>query len=111
MAQNVKLIVYPVSDLDASKAFFSTFLGVEPYAQSPYYVGFKVDDSLEVGLDPNSQTIIAYTEVEDVNESLQALLDSGAEMYLDAKDVGGGMLIAQVKDANGNILGLRQLPK
>ncbi|MBX4210901.1 glyoxalase [Candidatus Parcubacteria bacterium] len=110
MAQNIKVLVYPAKDLEAAKTFFNTFLGVKPYADAPYYVGYKVGD-LEVGLDPNGQAVIAYIEVRDIKSSMQTLLDSGATMHQDAKDVGGGLLIAQVKDKNGNILGLRQFPK
>lgn len=110
MAENIKLLVYPTKDLKAGKAFFSTFLGTQPYADGDYYVGFKADN-MEIGLDPNGQAIIAYKEVQDIKSSLQTLLGAGASTYQDVKDVGGGMLIAQVKDTNGNILGLRQLPK
>lgn len=107
MAEKIKLLVYPAKDLNASKAFFNTFLGVEPYVDGGYYVGYKVNE-LEIGLDPNGQEIIAYIDVQDIRESLQALLDAGASTYKDVKDVGGGLLIAQVKDVNGNVLGLRQ---
>jgi predicted enzyme related to lactoylglutathione lyase len=110
MAENIKILVYPTKDLSASKALFKAFLGVEPYADADYYVGYRIGE-LEVGLDPNGQAVIAYTEVEDITESLQTLLDAGTSTHQDVKDVGGGLLIAQVKDANGNILGLRQQPK
>jgi predicted enzyme related to lactoylglutathione lyase len=110
MAENIKLLVYPAKDLDSSKAFFNTFLGVEPYVDSAYYVGYKLNE-LEIGLDPNGQAIIAYIDVHDVKESLQTFLGSGASIYQDIKEVGGGLLIAQVKDANGNVLGLRQQPR
>jgi predicted enzyme related to lactoylglutathione lyase len=107
MAQDIKLIVYPVKDVASAKALYGKFLGVEPYADGPYYVGYKLND-LEVGLDPNGQAVIAYVDVADIKGYLQTLLDTGATMQQDVKDMGGGLLIAQVKDANGNILGLRQ---
>ena len=110
MAENIKLLVYPVKDLKAGKAFFSTFLGTQPYADAEYYVGYRIG-GLEVGLDPNGQEIIAYAEVQDIKASLQTLLDAGSTTHQDIKDVGGGLLIAQVKDTNGNVVGLRQLPK
>ena len=110
MAQNIKLIVYPVKDLEEAKTLYDKFLGVEPYADSPYYVGYKQGD-LEVGLDPGGQAVIAYIDVADIKSYLQTLLDAGATMHQDVKDVGQGLLIAQVKDANGNVLGLRQSPK
>ncbi len=110
MAESIKILVYPAKDLNASKTFFNTFLGTEPYADAPYYVGYKTD-GLEVGLDPNGEAVIAYIEVEDIKASLQTYLSAGASLHQDVKDVGGGLLIAQVKDANGNVLGLRQQPK
>ena len=79
---------------------------MEPYADSPYYVGYKLEN-LEVGLDPNGQAIVAYVNVTDVKKSLQTLLIAGAVIQQDVKDVAGGLLIAQAKDANGNILGFR----
>ncbi len=108
MAQNITLIVYPVKDLEKAKAFYGKFLNVEPYVEGSYYVGYKVGDQ-EVGLDPNSQVgPIAYTDVKDMKSSLQAMIEVGAEVVQDVKNVGGGMLIAQVKDADGNVVGLRQ---
>jgi hypothetical protein len=47
MAQNIKLIVYPVKDIEKAKSFYSKFLNTEPYLASPYYVGYKVGN-LEV---------------------------------------------------------------
>ena len=110
MAQTIKLIVYPAKDLEGAKALFGKFLGVEPYAAGAYYVGYRLND-LEVGLDPNGQAVIAYIDVADIKATLKTLLEAGATMHQDIKDVGRGLLIAQVKDANGNVLGLRHSPK
>lgn len=110
MGQNIRLIVYPVKDLEGAKPLYGKFLGVEPYVDGPYYVGYKLND-LEVGLDPNGQEVVGYIDVADIKSYLQALVDAGATTHQDIKDVGGGMLIAQAKDANGNVLGLRQSPR
>ena len=111
MARNIKLLVYPVKDAEKAKAFFTKFLDVKPYVDSPYYVGYRVGDQ-EVGLDPNSRIgPIAYTDVEDIKSSLKAMTEVGAQIVQDVKNVGGGLLIAQVKDADGNIVGLRQQSK
>lgn len=108
MRQDIKLIVYPVKDVEKAKAFYSKFLDAEPYVASSYYVGYRVGD-LEVGLDPNSVVgPIAYTDVTDIKSSLQAMVTVGAEVVQDIKEVGGGLLVAQVKDADGNVVGLRQ---
>ena len=106
MAKNIKVIVYPAKDLEKTKSVFRKFLGVEPYVDGPYYVGYRLDN-LEVGLDPNGHAVVCYIDVTDIKDSLQTLVDAGAVIQQDVKAVGGGMLIAQIKDANGNILGLR----
>jgi len=107
--QGIKAVIYPVTDLAQAKATFQTFLGVEPNADSPYYVGFKVGD-VDIGLDPNGHKagMTAYYNVDDIKQSLQSLLDAGAHIEQEIKDIGGGGLIASVKDADGNIIGLRQ---
>ncbi|KPV50479.1 glyoxalase [Kouleothrix aurantiaca] len=109
MNQGIKVVVYPVADLAQAKETFKTFLGVEPYADSPYYVGFKVGD-MDIGLDPNGHKagMTAYYAVDNIRQNLQTLLDSGAELVQDIRDIGGGGLIASVRDAAGNIIGLRQ---
>ena len=108
MAQNIKLIVYPVKDIEKAKAFYGKFLDVEPYVESPYYVGYRVGN-LEVGLDPNSKVgPIAYTDVTDIQSSLRTLVKVGAEVVQDVREVGGGLLTARVKDTDGNVVGLRQ---
>jgi predicted enzyme related to lactoylglutathione lyase len=110
-ARIIKLLVYPVKDVEKAKAFYGRFLDIEPYVASPYYVGYRVGDQ-EVGLDPTSNVgPIAYADVKDIKSSLQAMTEIGAEIVQDVKDVGGGLLIAQVKDANGNVVGLRQQSK
>ncbi len=111
MTYNIKLLVYPVKDIEKAKAFYGKFLDAEPYVAGNYHVGYRVGE-MEVGLDPNSKIgPIAYVDVEDIKSSLQAMVEAGAEIVQDVKGVGGGLLIAQVKDANGNVVGLRQESK
>lgn len=111
MANDIRLLVYPVKDIAKAKNFFRKFLGTDPYVESDFYVGFKIGEH-EIGLDPNSdsQGPIGYIDVQDIKTTLQELLEDGAELVLDVKDVGQGLLVAQVRDDNGNILGLRQAP-
>jgi predicted enzyme related to lactoylglutathione lyase len=51
---------------------------------------------------------VGYFHVGDIKGILQALLEAGAEVDSDLKDVGGGKLIASVMDADGNLIGLLQ---
>ena len=109
MNKGIKTVIYPVKDITKSKTVFRELLGVEPYADQPYYVGFKVGDQ-DIGLIPkaNNAEMTAFYHIEDINKSLQILVDAGAEIIQDIKNVGGGRLIASVKDTDGNNLGLIQ---
>ncbi len=112
MKQGVSTIIYPVNDIARAKTQFSQLLGVQPYADQPYYVGFRVGDQ-EIGLDPNGfkngmTAPIGYYQVNDIKQSLQMLLDAGSQVQQDIKDVGGGRLIAWVKDPDNNLVGLIQ---
>ncbi len=114
MNQGIKTIIYPVRDIAGAKTIFSKLLGIEPYVNEAYYVGFRVADQ-EIGLDPNGHKQgmtgpIGYYHVDDIKKSLQLLLDAGAQVAQEIKDVGGGKLIASVKDKDANIIGLIQLP-
>ncbi len=112
MVQGFSLVVYPVNDLAQAKRFYSALLEVEPYVDTAYYVGFRVGDQ-EIGLDPHGHRKgqtgpLAYRPVSDIQKSLQLLRDAGAQVHQEVQNVGGGRLIALVKDADGNITGLMQ---
>lgn len=109
MANNIPLIVFPTKDLEKAKKFYNTFLGTEPYVDGEWYVGYKLDDR-EVGLDPNSNVIISYIDTDDIEASLETLKSVGAEVVMEPKDVGGGLMVAQVK-IEDNVMGLRQAAK
>jgi predicted enzyme related to lactoylglutathione lyase len=109
MNKGINTVIYPVKDIADSTTMFQKFLGVEPYANQPYYVGFKVNDQ-DIGLVPQNPeaAMTAFYHVDDIKNSLQILVDAGAEIIQDIKNVGGERLIASVKDSNGNIIGLIQ---
>jgi len=114
MTDGLKTIIYPVKDLARTKPLFSALLGVEPYADEPYYVGYK-DAGQDVGLDPNGHAKgmtgpVPYWHVSDIRATLAGLVEAGAELLQDVQDVGGGKLIASVKDADGNLVGITQDP-
>src|SRR5215210_5158451 len=114
MNQGVRTIIYPVKDIAQAKALYRALLGVEPVMDAAYYVGFKVGDQ-DIGLDPNGHAKgmtgpLGYWHVDDIQGRLQLLLDAGAQVQQAVEDVGGGKLVASVKDADGNIIGLIQSP-
>jgi predicted enzyme related to lactoylglutathione lyase len=112
MTHGVKTIIVPVRDLAAAKTLYRTVLGVEPYADEPYYVGFRFGDQ-EIGLDPNGHNHgmtapVGYCHVDDAAASLSRAVDAGWRTRQDVKDVGGGGLAAIVEDTDGNVLGFLQ---
>ena len=52
MTDGLKIVVVPVKDLDAGKAFYSALLGVEPMQDAPYYVGYETA-GIHLGLNPH----------------------------------------------------------
>jgi predicted enzyme related to lactoylglutathione lyase len=110
----MRTVIYPVRDLAQAKTLYSRLLGVAPYADEAYYVGFRVGDQ-ELGLDPNGHGQgmtgpVGYWHVDDIEERLELLLADGAEVQQAIRDVGGGKLIATVNDPDGNVIGLLQSP-
>ncbi len=106
------LVVFGVADLDAAKALYTAVLGVEPYVDTPYYVGYRTGD-VEIGLDPNAArqgttSPVTYWATDDVHGRVEALVEAGATVQRPPSDVGGGLLVAVVADATGNLIGLRQ---
>lgn len=114
MIHGIRVWVIPVTDLAGARSLYRAALGVEPYADQPYYVGFRVGD-IEIGLDPNGHARgmtgpLGYLLVDDIRGYLQAFTGAGAQVRADVTDVGGGKLIATVADVDGNAIGLTQEP-
>ena len=112
MTEGIKTIIYPVKDLAGAKELYGVLLGVEPYMDKPYYVGFSVEGQ-DIGLDLEGHKKgmtgpVAYWHVGDIEAGVRALLDAGGQALQEVKDVGGGKLVASVTDADGNVVGLIQ---
>lgn len=109
--KDVTLITYPAADLNKAKRFFGELTGTEPYADSPYYVGYKCG-TMEIGLVPNKeQGALAFWTVSDIAASVKALEAAGGTIVQHPTDVANGLLVATIKDPDGTFVGLRQFPK
>lgn len=110
--QGIKIVLHPVSDLEAAKSVYTALLGVAPQADSAYYVGYDVAGQhigLVPGGGPQSMTTpVAYWQVPDIEAKLAEVTTAGATLKEPPHDVGGGRLVASVADPDGNVLGLVQ---
>lgn len=114
MFLGLRTVVYQVDDVVKARDWYSSVLGVQPYFDQPFYVGFNVG-GFELGLHPDESKSkgegqIPYWGVSDAATALKRLLDHGATAHDDLQDVGEGIKVATVKDPFGNILGIIENP-
>ncbi|NUP62858.1 MAG: glyoxalase [Nonomuraea sp.] len=110
--QGIKTVLHPVSDLAAAKAVYTALLGVEPQADSTYYVGYEAEGQ-HIGLVPGGgpqdmSSPVTYWHVADIEAKLAEVTAAGATAKDPVRDVGGGRLVATFTDPDGNVLGLLQ---
>ena len=108
----LRTVVYHVSDLERAKTWYRALLGIEPYFDTPYYVGFNVG-GFELGLHPaaEGQVVgpgggVAYWGVERMADSWARALAMDARPLGPPNDVGEGILVAEIADPFGNPIGL-----
>jgi len=110
----LRTVIYAAPDIARGKTWYAAMLGIEPYFDEPYYVGFNVG-GFELGLDPNAGSggaggATAYWAVANADEGLARLLDSGATLSNPVSEVGEGIRVASVLDPFGNRLGIIENP-
>jgi len=112
----LRTVIYHVADLQAAKKWYTLAMGVEPYFDEPFYVGFNIG-GFELGLDPDSVSgmsgtggTTAYWGVESVERALVDLVEAGATLKAPATDVGDGIRVGTVLDPFGNELGVIENP-
>jgi predicted enzyme related to lactoylglutathione lyase len=115
MFQGLRTAIYHVDELQKAKAWYSEVLGVEPYFDEPFYVGFNVG-GYELGLDPDvsgvtkGDNVVAYWGVQDAGAAYERVLGLGAQKHSEPREVGGGIIVATVKDPSGNVFGIIENP-
>lgn len=111
MFQGLRTVVYHVGGLDRAKEWYAAMLGVSPYFDTPYYVGFNVG-GYELGLHPIETpvvfgtSVVTYWGVEDIDASFARLLDLGCDTHFPVTEVGEGIKVADLIDPFGNIVGI-----
>jgi predicted enzyme related to lactoylglutathione lyase len=107
----LRTAVYHVADLALAKTWYSKVLGIEPYFDTPFYVGYNVG-GFELGLHPLPEgvtpggTPVPYWGVDSADQTHARLVELGATEYEPITDVGEGIRIGAVRDPFGNVLGI-----
>lgn len=112
MFLGLRTVIYPAPDLDAAKAWWTSLLGVDPYFDEPFYVGYTVA-GYELALLPDLDSAvgaITYWGVRDCDEAMAWLLNSGAREREPVTDVGNDIRTATVLDPAGNVVGIIENP-
>lgn len=113
----LRTALYHAPDLGRARDWYAQALGVQPYFDEPFYVGFNIG-GFELGLDPDASStpggaagVVVYWGVGDIRAAHARLLQLGAQPRSDFQEVGGGVVLATVLDPFGNILGLIENPQ
>lgn len=112
MFLGLRTVVYSAPDLAAAKAWWTTVLGVGPYFDEPFYVGFTAG-GYELGLTPGGDPAAggrAYWGVRDIAAAAGRLLAAGAVVDEAVQDVGDGLKLGTFRTPDGNRVGLIENP-
>jgi len=107
----LRTAIYKVYDITEATAWYTQVLGIEPYFNEPFYVGFNIG-GYELGLQPQEgevvkpDSVMTYWGVDDVEATHAMLLSAGASPHEEPTEVGGGIIVAAVKDPWGNVFGI-----
>lgn len=108
----LRTTIYPARDLATSKRWFEELLGIEPYFDQPFYVGFNVA-GYELALDPDAPQEtgpVAYWGVADAESALAELLSAGAGEHGPLREVGDGIRVASVLEPGGGVFAIIENP-
>lgn len=123
MLRGLTTVRYHAADLHAAKAWYTEFLGIEPYFDRPGYTEFRLGDyQHELGIMDSRflgelgegqgtaapAGVVTYWHVDDVSATLDRLISLGATVREPIREFGDGFIGAAVEDPFGNILGFMQ---
>ncbi len=108
----LRTVVYRVPELASARKWYAATLGIQPYFDEPFYVGFNVA-GYELGLVPLGDQELGsttYWGVENIESAFEKLLSQGAKVKEPIKNVGDGIKVASLTDPDGNLVGIIENP-
>ncbi|MFB5945601.1 VOC family protein [Albibacterium profundi] len=108
----LRTTIYRVADIQAATEWYIKAFETQPYFSESFYVGFEIG-GYELGLQPEvdpekdkTDNVVAYWGVNDIHAEFDRFLGLGATAHEKPKEVGGGIMVAILKDLWGNAIGL-----
>ncbi|GAC1357928.1 MAG: VOC family protein [Herpetosiphon sp.] len=116
MLQGLRTVIFGVPEIGAAKAWYSTVLGVAPYFDDAFYVGFNVG-GYELGLDPSAAVgtgvacgPVAYWGVAKAEAAMEKIVGMGGRVIEAVHHVGDEIQLGTVCDPFGNVFGIIENP-
>ncbi len=112
MFLGLRTVIYPAPDLAAAKEWWTEVLGIEPYFDEPFFVGFS-PGGYELGLNPGADPAlgaVSYWGVADADAAYAHLVATGATPLEPVEEVGDGIRLGTVRDPVGSIVGVIENP-
>ena len=114
-------VSFYAADHEGAKKWYTELLGFPPYFDRPGYIEFRIGDyQHELGIidsqympkaaNPGPGGAVIFWHVDDINLTLEKLLNMGAKEYEPVTERGHGFVTASVIDPFGNILGIMYNP-
>lgn len=113
MLQKLRTVIYHVADLQTAKEWYIKVLGIQPYFDEVFYVGFDIN-GCELGLDPSMENVKegnhteSFWAVDNAQQAVDKFISLGATLIQPVTNVGGPIHVATVADPFGNHIGFIQ---
>jgi predicted enzyme related to lactoylglutathione lyase len=110
--EGLRTVICPAPDLESAKRWWTDVLGIEPYLDQRFSVGFSVagyEPALMPDADPTDGAL-AYWGVPDVTDAVATAVRAGATVHTPVADVGDGIVTATVRTPQGTVPGLIHNP-
>lgn len=111
MLNEIGLINYPVTDMEAAKKWYEAMMGVAPYIDTPQYVGFH-GSMHDIGLNPNGYAQgmkgpVIFWKVDDIHAAFEQAKNAGARISQEPQQL-GPQLLGSLVDPDGIMFGFVQ---
>lgn len=105
-------LIFPTTDLSASRDWWVQALGKEPYFDESFYVGFDVN-GYELGINPGAPLgngPVAYLRTDNIVRAFSDFIDNGCTIVGGISAVGEGIRVGELRNPDGFVFGVIENP-